>query len=275
MSERLGEDELEKKLDKKFFGREEEKEKDYDLLKTVEEVFDTFTVRSLFDLSRKIGLKKISGVVSAGKEARVYRGIDKEGKELAIKIYLTFSAEFKKGIYKYIEGDLRFEGIKATSTRKLMSIWAKKEYSNLRRMFSAGVRVPEPIGQKDNVIVMEFIGKDGVRAPLLKELGRQLEEPREVYEDICENVKKIVCKAGLVHADLSEYNIMIFEKKPVIIDVSQAVLTIHPNAEEFLRKDISNIDRFFNRTYGIEVHGEALLEELLPCLEKKQEERTL
>jgi RIO kinase 1 len=266
----LGEDELEKKLNKIFFGKEEQREKDYDILKTVEEVFDTFTLRSLFDLSRKVGLRKISGVISAGKEARVYRGVDNSGRELAIKIYLTFSAEFKKGIYKYIEGDVRFERVKITGTRRLMSIWARKEYSNLKKMFSAGVRVPEPLAQKDNIVVMEFIGKNGVRAPLLKEIGDALRNPAEIYSEIQENIRKMVCSARLVHADLSEYNIMVFDDSPVIIDVSQSVLLSHPNAEEFLRKDVSNIDRFFNRTYGIEVHGDTLLEELMQCLRKSE-----
>jgi len=268
-SELLGEDELERKLDKSLSFKAQDKEKDYDLLKTVEEVFDSFTLRSLYELSRKIDLRKISGVVSSGKEARVYRGLDGRNRELAIKIYLTFSAEFKKGIYKYIEGDERFEGIKATSTRKLMSLWAKKEYSNLKRMFSSGVRVPEPVAQRDNIVVMEFIGRNGIRAPLLKEVGESLDNPHRFYVEICENIKKMVCRAKLVHADLSEYNIMVFEGAPVIIDVSQSVLISHPNAVEFLRKDVANVDRFFNRTYGIDVQGKALLEELLPCLEKE------
>jgi RIO kinase 1 len=269
----LGEDELERKLNKKLTEKEEEREKDYDLLKTVEEVFDSFTVRSLYELARRLGIKRIGGVVSSGKEARIYRGINESGRELAIKIYLTFSAEFKKGIYKYVMGDERFENAKATTTKKLMSLWAKKEYSNLKRMYSARVSVPEPIGYKDNIVVMEFIGEEGVRAPLLKEVGESLDDPRSIYDEIAEGLRKMICRASLVHADLSEYNIMVFRGKPVFIDVSQSVLTTHPNSEEFLRKDISNIDRFFNRTYNIEVYGDTLLEELLRCLREEKRGR--
>ncbi|MEM0021224.1 MAG: serine protein kinase RIO [Fervidicoccaceae archaeon] len=268
----MEEEDMERRIDRELYD-EEKREKDYDLLKTVEEVFDSFTIRSLYELARKVNIRKITGVISSGKEARIYRGIDREGQELAIKIYLTFSAEFKKSISKYIVGDERFEKAKITSTRKLMSLWAKKEYSNLKKMFSSGVRVPKPIAQRDNIVVMEFIGKDGNRAPLLKEIGGNLEDPQRIYEEILENVKKMVCKGELVHADLSEYNIMIFEGTPVIIDVSQSVLLSHPNAEEFLKKDIMNIDRFFKRTHGIKPIGETILEEeLLECLKKEREE---
>ncbi len=79
---------------------------------TVEEVFDKATLMVIYSLLNSGVLDEIHGVVSAGKEARVYWGKTKEGKELAVKVYLTASAEFKKGMLKYIEGDYRFKSVK-------------------------------------------------------------------------------------------------------------------------------------------------------------------
>ena len=248
---------VEELIDKRRF-----KIKDKDLIETVEEVFDHFTVTSLYELMRRLRLRKLTGVISAGKEARIYRAIDYKGNEYAVKIYLTFTSEFKKSIWKYIYGDPRFEDAKISSTRKLMCLWARKEYKNLDRMYRCGVRVPKPIGYRDNILVMEFIGENGVRAPLLKEyVFDDLSDAKEFFNKLIQNVKAMYCKAKLVHADLSEYNIMVFNNEPVIIDVSQAVLLDHPNAEMFFRKDISNIYRYF--TKEVELDLDFTLEELI------------
>ena len=110
----------------------------------IEEVFDRSTLMTIYDLMNKGTIDEIHGVVQAGKEARIYWGKDKEGKELAIKIYLTTSAEFKKGMLPYIEGDPRFSHVRR-DTRSLIYAWAQKEFKNLRRAREAGVNVPEPL----------------------------------------------------------------------------------------------------------------------------------
>src|SRR4030067_205135 len=130
---------------------------------TLEEVFDQATRMVVYKFMTEGVLDEVHGVVSAGKEARVYWGKNKEGKDLAVKIYLTSSAEFKKGMFKYIEGDYRFKGVKH-DTRSLIFAWAQKEFRNLEQAFRAKVNVPKPIGVRNNVLVMEFIGKNGVRA---------------------------------------------------------------------------------------------------------------
>jgi len=79
---------------------------------TVEEVFDQATRMVIYELLNSGVLYEVHGVVNAGKEARVYWGTNKEGKDLAVKVYLTASAEFRKGMFKYIEGDYRFKGVK-------------------------------------------------------------------------------------------------------------------------------------------------------------------
>jgi RIO kinase 1 len=216
---------------------------------TLEEVFDQATFMVIYSFLNSGVLYEVHGVVNAGKESRVYWGKNKEGKELAVKIYLTASAEFKKGMLKYIEGDYRFKGVKR-DTRSLVFAWAQKEFRNLEQASRAKVRVPNPVAVKNNVLVMEFIGKDGVSAPSLKE---QLpSNPEKVYNKLLTYLERLYRKAELVHGDLSEYNIMMWKGNPVIFDVSQAVPTSHPMAKFFLRRDLTNVNRFFSRL-GVKV----------------------
>jgi len=210
----------------------------------IEEVFDRSTLMVIYGFMNKGVIDEIHGVVSAGKEARVYWGKDTQGNELAIKIYLTSSADFKKGMIPYIQGDPRFAHVRK-DTRSLIYTWAQKEFKNLRRAQEAGVNVPEPLAIQKNVLIMKFIGKNGVRAPLMKETV--LEEPQRVFKLLLTYLKRLYSKGGLVHADLSEYNIMMWKGRPVIFDVAQSVLIKHPMADMFLRRDLENLHKYFKR----------------------------
>ncbi|MEM2081794.1 MAG: serine protein kinase RIO [Candidatus Bathyarchaeia archaeon] len=211
---------------------------------TLEEVFDQATLMVIYDFLNSGLLYEMHGVINAGKEARVYWGKNKDGKDVAVKIYLTTSAEFRKGMLKYIEGDYRFKGVKR-DTRSLIFAWAQKEFKNLEQAYQAKVRVPKPIAVKDNVLLMEFIGKNGVNAPSLKE--QPPSNPEKVYTLLLTYLKRLYGKAELVHGDLSEYNIMMWKGKPVLFDMAQAVPTSHPMAQFFLNRDLANINRFFSR----------------------------
>lgn len=211
---------------------------------TLEEVFDKATLMVIYRLLNRGVLYEVHGVVNAGKEARIYWGKNKEGKDLAVKIYLTASAEFKKGMLKYIEGDYRFKSVKR-DTRSLIFTWAQKEFRNLEQASRAQVRVPKPVAVKNNVLIMEFIGKDGINAASLKEQAPN--EPEIVYEILLNYIELLYRKADLVHGDLSEYNIMMWKGEPVIFDVAQAVPTSHPMADFFLRRDLTNVNKFFKR----------------------------
>lgn len=219
----------------------------------MEEVFDKATVQAILKLMRKGIISRLNGVVSAGKESRVYWGVGPRGRDLAVKIYLTSSAEFRKGMMKYIVGDYRFDKNIPKSTRKLVILWSRKEFSNYRDLYGVGVSVPEPIDQYENVLVMGFVGRGGVRAPLLKEAVLTREEYLRIFYALVEDLRKAYVKARLVHGDLSEYNVMVWEGRHYIIDVSQAVHATHPKAMELLRRDVSNIIRFFSKEAGIEV----------------------
>jgi RIO kinase 1 len=211
---------------------------------TIEEVFDQSTRMVLYHFLSAGVLNEVNGVVSAGKEARVYWGKTKSGEDRAVKIYLTSSAEFKKGMMMYIEGDYRFKNIKR-DTRSLIATWAQKEFRNLDAADKAKVRVPKPIAVDRNIVIMEFIGKGGVSAPRLKEIPP--DDPAKTYRHLLTFMRRLYQKAELVHGDLSEYNLMTWKGKLVMFDMSQSVPTSHPLAQELLNRDITNVNRFFSR----------------------------
>jgi len=130
------------------------------------------------------------------------------------------------------------------STKPTIFAWAQKEYKNLVRMEDAGVRVPTPERVLDNVLVMAYIGDESTPAPSLREVA--LESPASVYQDVVANLRAIR-KSRLVHADMSEYNLLWWQDRVVVIDVGQAVPLDHPHAEEWFRRDVANIARFFKR----------------------------
>ena len=130
------------------------------------------------------------------------------------------------------------------ATKPTIFAWAQKEYQNLVRMQDAGVRVPTPSRVEANVLVMEYIGDDTMPAPLLRNVT--LENPQAVLNDVVANLRAMR-KATLVHADLSEYNLLFWDGTVVVIDVGQAVPLDHPMAAEWFQRDLNNIAHFFHR----------------------------
>jgi len=225
------------------------KEKHSEEYEALEEVFDRSTLMTIYEFMNKGVIDQIFGAVKAGKESKLYWGKGKDGNALAIKIFLTISSEFKRGMIPYIEGDPRFKRVKR-DTRSLVYAWAQKEFKNLSQAVEAGIRVPKPIDVSHNVLIMEFIGSEGESAPVLRET--EIKNPQRVYNQILEGIRKLYKKARLVHGDLSEYNIMLWKNQPVLFDVSQAVPLEHPMADQLLRRDLENVNRYFKRV-GVEV----------------------
>ena len=210
--------------------------------RSLEEVFDRRTIMTVLRILNTNKLKEITGVIKSGKESRVYHGLDPDGMEIAVKIFLTTSAIFRQGRLKYFQGDPRFKSI-PHDTASLVDQWALKEFWNLKLAEEAGLAVPSPLYHEKNVVLLSFIGKDSVPAPLLREVS--LERPREWYRKIVEMLKTLHDKAKLVHGDISEYNIMIPDGYPVLIDFGQAVQTDHPEAAIFLERDVQNLNHYF------------------------------
>jgi RIO kinase 1 len=226
------------------------KQTEFELRKISEGVFDKSTLMTLYKLSRKGCLDDIKGIISTGKESNVYHGILGE-KEIAIKIYMIEASDFKT-MERYIRGDNRFHGWK--NRRQLIYNWAKKEFRNLSRVHGK-VNCPKPIGFENNILVMSFIGEDGVPAPRLKDLPP--ENPEKFFKGITHYMREMY-RDGMIHGDLSEYNIL-NHGKPVIIDFSMGILLDHPLAEELLDRDIVNVLNYF-RKFGIEKTEKEILE---------------
>ncbi|RLI50913.1 serine protein kinase RIO [Candidatus Bathyarchaeota archaeon] len=218
-------------------------------MQVLEEVFDKTTLMTIYSLMNKGYIQDIFGALRSGKESKLYWGRDTENIDIALKIYLTTSSEFKKGMQKYIDADRRFQQIDR-STKSLIYLWARKEFDNLKDAQESGVNVPKRIAIEKNILIMEFIGENGVPAPLLRESN--LKDPERTFNQLIENITKLYGQARLVHGDLSEYNIMIWKNKVVIFDLSQAVRLEHPMAEHFLKRDLSNIIKYFTNT-GIQI----------------------
>ncbi|XP_011871870.1 PREDICTED: serine/threonine-protein kinase RIO1 [Vollenhovia emeryi] len=214
---------------------------------TIENVLDSRIRYNLYDMFAQGVLKELQGCISTGKEANVYYGRSPEGDEVAIKIYRTSVLAFKNRD-KYIKGDYRFKHVHSLhNPRKMVKLWAKKEFDNLNRLMEGDVRAPRPIKSNDHIVVMEFQGLDGWAAPKLKDVVLTDAKSRTLYRECIEIMWKMYNRCKLVHADLSEYNILYHNGSIVVIDVSQAVDRDHDGAMEFLRKDCDNITVFFRK----------------------------
>lgn len=218
--------------------------KDVDEFKVVEGVIDPPTMKTLYKLLTRGTINALHGVISSGKEANVYRGEDDEGNSVAVKIYRMSTAE-TDFMLEYIMGDPRFKRVRRQS-RSLIPQWASKEYKNLHRYHNAGIPVPKPLDIERNVLIMEFIGdpESNLPAPLIKNI--EVPSPVKVFDEIIGMIETGYTEAGLVHADLSEYNIL-WLGKPIIIDVSQAVLIGHDYAKKYLLRDIQNVTNYFRK----------------------------
>jgi RIO kinase 1 len=223
---------------------------------TYDEVFDKRTLLAFYYLFNHGILDTLNYSISTGKEANVFIG-KKDEKSYAVKVYRTSNANFK-AIINYIEGDYRFDKVKKTKDN-IIYLWAQKEFKNLEIMHKFHVHVPKPIISYQNILIMQYLGTSKSSAPILKDL--KLENPANVFEEVKKSILLIVNRAKLVHSDLSEYNILYYRKLPYIIDVGQSVPLTHPLAIEFLRRDIENIVKYFNK-YGLEIKENEIFKEL-------------
>uniref|UniRef100_A0A8C1AUL5 Serine/threonine-protein kinase RIO1 n=2 Tax=Cyprinus carpio TaxID=7962 RepID=A0A8C1AUL5_CYPCA len=185
---------------------------------TVEQVLDPRTRMILFKMLSRGVFSEINGCISTGKEANVYHATTAKGESRAIKIYKTSILLFKDRD-KYVSGEFRFRhGYCKGNPRKMVRTWAEKEMRNLIRP-----------------------------APLLKNAVLSESKSRELYLQVIQNMRIMYNEAHLVHADLSEFNILYHNGDAYFIDVSQSVEHDHPHALEFLRKDCSNVNDFFQK----------------------------
>jgi RIO kinase 1 len=227
---------------------------------TSEQVLDPRTRMILLQMINRGIVSEVNGCLSTGKEANVYgalsiptsEGVEQSPIHRAIKVYKTSILVFKDRD-RYVTGEHRFRsGYNKGNNRAMVKVWAEKEFRNLKRLYLAGIPCPEPVYLRLHVLVMGFLGdKKGWAAPRLRDVELQGEDVDEqwrlLYLQLLGLMRRMYQKCKLVHADLSEYNVLFHQKKLFIIDVSQSVEHDHPRSLEFLRMDIKNVSDFFRR----------------------------
>ncbi|OKL62989.1 hypothetical protein UA08_01787 [Talaromyces atroroseus] len=243
---------------------------------TSEQVLDPRTRMILLQMINRNLVSEINGCLSTGKEANVYHAVTIRDEEAAdgvetlqraIKVYKTSILVFKDRD-KYVTGEFRFrKGYDKSNNRAMVKVWAEKEMRNLRRIHSAGIPSPEPLYLRLHVLVMGFLGNSrGIPAPRLKDVEFDLPDPEarweELYMELVGYMRTMYQTCRLVHADLSEYNILYHKNKLYIIDVSQSVEHDHPRSLEFLRMDIKNVSDFFRRK-GVNTLSERVVFEFI------------
>lgn len=201
--------------------------------------------------------------IKSGKEAAVYRVL-LDGTLIAMKLYKppeerTFRNTDAYLLGKFYKNTSERKAIKKKNTfgKKLIHAnWIRREYFMLKKLFSLGASIPKPILHIESAIFMELLGDETEVAPRLCDIKLSEEDAKHAFDTILASMR-IFWEFGIVHADLSEYNILFWKKKPYIIDFPQAInRKEHPNAEEILIRDIRNVVRYFRK--HMEVDEEAI-----------------
>jgi len=193
--------------------------------------------------------------LKSGKEAAVYV-VRSEGETLCAKVYKEANkrAFHSQALYR--------EGRKVRNSRQARAmergskfgrkqaeeVWQNTEVDALYRLAAAGVRVPRPHNFLDGVLLMELVtDEDGEAAPRLNDLDLTNEQALLYHEQLIHEVVKMLC-GGIIHGDLSEFNILVDSEGPVIIDLPQAVdAAANNNAEHMLERDVANLAAYFGQ----------------------------
>ncbi len=210
--------------------------------KTYGLVFDRRTLNAIYEVIKKYDIDYIDFPISSGKESLIFNVKLKSRETRALKIYKMSTLKFSNTM-EYIKGDYRFDKERINRSN-VVYVWAQKEYTNLEGLREAGINAPKPYGFYRNILLMSYLGTSRGPAPQIKDLQEGF---NEIYEKLRKSMWLMYNKAGIVHADLSEYNILYYRKNPYIIDVGQSVSIKHPMAATFLERDIKNIVSFFSK----------------------------
>ncbi len=206
--------------------------------KTFEHVFDEKTLFNIHKLESGGYIGKLLGPVGTGKESYIFYSTDPNGREVAVKVHRHDINAFKR-----IPTYLRLRGTRSSGFIKRINDWTRYEFAFQSRAFSMGIKTPEPYRVYENLIVMQFIGGDCVSAPqAIRDTDFDI---NAWYDEIIGSIVTMG-KKGLIHGDLSPYNILNYQGKPYIIDFSQAV-KLTSLTKGYLLRDIRNINAWFEK----------------------------
>lgn len=197
----------------------------------------------------------VEGQLMSGKEAQVYV-VRSHGERRCAKVFKEARKRSFKQAVQYQEGrkerNSRRSRAMAKKTRygqkEQEQAWLNAEVDALYQLAAAGVRVPKPHGFVDGVLLMEIItDAEGLTAPRLDDVTLTPEQARVFYAKVIDDIVRMLC-AGLIHGDLSEFNVLLSADGPVIIDLPQAVNAAGNNSAEMMfERDVDNMRRYFGR----------------------------
>jgi RIO kinase 2 len=211
--------------------------------------YNAYDLLALNALVKAESLEALGPPIGVGKESDVFEAVTPGDVKVAVKFHRLGRASFR---------DTRRKREYVADRRHISWLYqsrlaAEAEYRALKSMHEAGVSVPEPIDQNRHVIVMQLI-----KGTQLSDII-SLEDPQLFLDDILEYVR-LAYRAGVIHTDLSEYNILVDGEGEVwIIDWPQYTSTDHPNAMELLERDVGNVVYYFQRKHGLEYNPEQAL----------------
>lgn len=212
--------------------------------------YNAYDILALNALVKAEMLEYLGPSIGIGKEADVYEGVTPDDTKVAVKFHRIGRTSFRdtKRKREYLADHDH------TSWLYQSRLAAETEYEALSLMHEAGVQTPNPIYQNRHTIIMQYIKGIEISEILV------IENAEIFLMEILDNLKKAY-EAGVIHSDISEYNILIDDKTEVwIIDWPQYITSDHPNADETLERDVKNITYFFERKHNVDMTLEEAVE---------------
>jgi len=230
----------------------------------VVESLSEFTLRILGKLKTNGYFNKLIMPIKQGKESVVYLADSSEGL-VAVKIYRIENSNFN-AMFEYLKNEPRYFRL-SKQQRKVIFAWCEREFKNMQKAYQANISMPKPIAQKFNVIVMSYIGYKNIEniqsdselinenkeiyihAPKLREIDLDDEGWISLADKTMLYIKRLF-DIGLVHGDLSEYNILFFRNEPYFIDFSHSTIMQNVDFMRLLKRDMDIVSSFFRRRIG-------------------------
>jgi len=242
----------------------------------------SWLMSSLQPFFEQLYLADILAMVKGGKEASVYRCLAYEGVEpelLAAKVYRPrmFRSLSNDAMYREGRATLSAEGraIKNNDNRTMRAVgkkttfgenvahtsWLMYEFTTLQTLYAMGAAVPQPIASAENAILMAYLGDEHMAAPPLSEISLEADEAEFVFNQVIDNIE-LMLRHGMIHGDLSAYNILYWDEKPTLIDFPQVTnLQDNRSARLVLSRDIDRVCTYFARQ-GIDADADKVMDRL-------------
>ncbi len=236
--------------------KEEDRRKERSHGDAMDEVFDRRTMLAVGRFVTRGLMNEVDFSISTGKVANVFRVTSREGYR-ALKVYRISNAVFRS-LPPYLLHELR-EEVGSDSFGRMVFAWVRREFMALEDCREAGVPVPAPVEYYRNIFLMEFMGAEGLPYPPL--FRCTVEDPRALLDALTKAVRDMTVRAGLVHGDLSPFNVLYYEGKIALIDLGETVARDHPAAKGLLQRDAENFAKYFKRQ-GVSISPQEMFQRM-------------